>query len=118
LSFFIFFPVAGPTGLGAAQAVQEQGESWVIGVDSDWTLTAPEYTSVVLTSATKHPRATTYGVINLTYHNHYAGGNYVGTLTNQGVGLGTISSSVPPTLLTKAEQVKAGIIGGTIIVTP
>ena len=114
----IVFPVAGPTGLGAAQAVQEQGGSWVIGVDTDWTLTAPEYTSVILTSAMKHPRATTYGVLNLTYHNHFAGGNYVGTLTNQGVGLGTISSSVPPALLATVEQVKAGIIGGTIIVTP
>lgn len=114
----IIFPVAGTTGLGAAQAVQEQAGTWVIGVDTDWTITAPAYTSVVLTSAVKNVRATTYAVINLLYQNQFTYGNYVGTLANQGVGLGTISSSVPQVLLTKVEQVKADIIAGTIIVTP
>lgn len=114
----IIFPVAGPTGLGAAQAVQWQTDAWVIGVDTDWTLTAPEYSDVVLTSAMKNARATTYGVINRVYQNSFTGGNFVGDLTNQGVGLGTIASSVPPALLIEVEEVKAIIIDGSIIVTP
>ena len=114
----IIFPVAGPTGLGAAQAVQWDGDSWVIGVDNDWTVTAPEYASVVLTSAMKNVRATTYGVIYEAYQYNFAGGNYLGTLANDGVGLGTIAASVPGELLTELEEVKADIIAGTIVVTP
>ena len=114
----IIFPVAGPTGLGAAQAVQWQGDAWVIGVDNDWTLTAPEYASVVLTSATKNAKTTTYGVIYQAYRNNFTGGNYEGTLANEGVGLGTIAASVPPALLTEVEEVKEDIIEGTIVVTP
>jgi len=114
----ILFPVAGPTGLGAAQAVQEQGDAWVIGVDTDWTLTAPEYASIVLTSALKNPRATTYEAIKLAYQDRFVGGELLGTLANEGVGLGTIAASVPPELLTKVEQVKAAIIAGEIIVIP
>jgi basic membrane protein A len=114
----IIFPVAGPTGLGAAQAVQWEGDSWVIWVDNDLTLTNPEYASIVLTSAMKDVRATTYGVIYRAYQYNFTGGNYLGTLANEGVGLGTIASAVPPALLTEVDEVKADIIAGTIIVTP
>jgi basic membrane protein A and related proteins len=114
----IIFPVAGETGLGAAQAVEWDGDAWVIGVDSDWTLTAPDYASVVLTSVLKNVRATTYRVIYQAYQYKFTGGTYFGTLANEGVGLGAVASSVPPALLTEVEQVKADIIAGTIIVTP
>ena len=114
----ILFPVAGPTGLGAAQAVQEQGDAWVIGPDNDWTQTAPEYTDIVLTSAMKNVETTTYAVINLAHQDNFTGGVYIGTLANEGVGLGTIAASVPQELLGEVEQVKAGIIDGTIIVPP
>lgn len=114
----IIFPVAGVVGLGAAQAVQAQPNAWIIGVDTDWTLTAPAYASVVLTSALKNSRAATTEVINLAYQNNFTGGNYVGTLANQGVGLGKISPTVQPALLTKVKQVRNAIIAGTIIVTP
>ena len=39
----IIMPVAGPVGLGAAAAIKERGNAYVIGVDSDWFLTSPEY---------------------------------------------------------------------------
>lgn len=114
----IIFPVAGSTGLGAAQAVKTKGNAWVIGVDTDWTVSEPEYSSVVLTSAIKNVRASTYAVIQLIYQNSFIGGNYIGNLANQGVGLGTISPTVPQALLTGLEQVKAGIIAGTIKANP
>ena len=41
----IIFPVAGATGLGAAQAAQEQGLT-VIGVDADQTQTAPDLAEI------------------------------------------------------------------------
>ena len=39
----IIMPVAGPVGLGTAAAVKERGNAYVIGVDSDWFLTNPDY---------------------------------------------------------------------------
>jgi basic membrane protein A len=114
----IIFPVAGSTGLGAAQAVQSQGNAWVIGVDTDWTVSEPEYSDVVLTSAIKNVRTSTGAVIQLAVQNNFLGGTYIGNLANQAVGLGTISTSVPQARLTELEQVKASIIAGTIIVNP
>lgn len=40
----IILPVAGPVGLGTAAAVQERGNAWIIGVDTDWTVSASQYT--------------------------------------------------------------------------
>lgn len=114
----IIFPVAGPTGLGTAQRVQEQGEAWVIGVDNDWMEAYAQYADVVLTSAMKYFDATTYAVIELAYLDNFSGGIYIGSLANGGVGLGTVAASVPAELLTKIEQIKADIIAGTIVVTP
>ncbi|MGH2591993.1 MAG: BMP family ABC transporter substrate-binding protein, partial [Anaerolineae bacterium] len=36
----IILPVAGPVGLGAAAAVQDRGNAYLIGVDTDWTVSA------------------------------------------------------------------------------
>lgn len=114
----IIFPVAGPVGLGAAQAVKEHGSSWLIGVDSDWTITSPDYASIILTSVLKNIRATTYGVILNVKNGTFAGGNFTGNLINQGVGLGTVASSVSPALLAEIELLKTGIISGAIAVHP
>lgn len=114
----IIFPVAGETGLGAAQAAQAQASTWVIGVDTDWKIQHPEYSAVVLTSVLKNIRVSTLSVIHSVYNNAFVGGTYQGTLANQGVGIGTMSTSVPQSLLTEIEQIKSAIISGTIVVTP
>lgn len=114
----IIFPVAGVVGLGAAQAVQEHGNSWLIGVDSDWTITNPDYASIILTSVMKNIRATTYGVILNVKNGIFVGGNFIGNLVNQGVGLGAVASSVSPALLAEIELVKTGIISGAITAHP
>lgn len=114
----VIFPVAGPVGLGAAQAVLSHGNSWLIGVDTDWTITAPDYASIILTSVMKNVRATTYGVILNVKNGTFAGGDFTGNLINQGVGLGTVASSVSPALLAEIELVKTGIISGAIAVHP
>ena len=38
----IIMPVAGPVGLGTAAAVKDRGNAYMIGVNSDWYLTAPD----------------------------------------------------------------------------
>ena len=49
----IIMPVAGPVGLGAAAAAKADGNTWIIGVDSDWYEANPDYSSIVLTSVMK-----------------------------------------------------------------
>ncbi|HSN93526.1 MAG TPA: BMP family ABC transporter substrate-binding protein, partial [Anaerolineaceae bacterium] len=59
----IIMPVAGPVGLGAAAAIKERGNAYLIGVDSDWYLTAPDYKDITLTSVMKLMDATTLAVV-------------------------------------------------------
>lgn len=49
----IIMPVAGAVGLGAAAAVKANGKGMIIGVDTDWTITSPDFTSITLTSVQK-----------------------------------------------------------------
>ena len=61
---------------------------WIIGVDSDWFLTAPDYADIELTSVLKNMDATTLEVIKSVVDGTFKGGtNVVGTLANGGVGL-------------------------------
>src|SRR3990172_1928648 len=61
----IIMPVAGPVGLGTAAAVQERGNAWIVGVDSDWSQTAPDYADIILTSVLKKMDATVLQHIEL-----------------------------------------------------
>lgn len=84
----VILPVAGPVGLGTAAAIQERGNAWVIGVDSDWKETAPEYADIVLLSILKNMDLAVYeqmeAVVNGTWE---GGGDYYGVLENNGVGM-------------------------------
>lgn len=114
----IIMPVAGPVGLGSAQAVQAAGNAWIVGVDTDWTISAPEYTDVVLTSVMKNMDIAVFDTIELASSpdfEGFGGETYLGTLENEGVGLapvaeGTISSEVQNEL----DEIRQGIIDGEI----
>ncbi len=83
----IILPVAGPVGLGTAQAAQDAGNVKIIGVDSDWTLTAPEYKDVILASVLKEVGQAVYDAIDESVNGTFSNESYVGTLENGGVGL-------------------------------
>jgi basic membrane protein A len=113
----IILPVAGPVGLGAAAAVKARGNAYIIGVDSDWYLTAPDYKDIELTSVMKMMDTTTVTVIKSAMDGSFKGGNIVGTLANGGVALAPyhdLDSKVPATLKTELDQVKADILSGKI----
>ena len=113
----IIMPVAGPVGLGAAAAIKERGNAYLIGVDSDWFLTSPEYADITLTSVMKLMDATTLQVIKSVLDGTFVGGDVVGTLANNGVALAPfhdLASLVPAELAAEVEQLKADIIAGTI----
>ena len=113
----IIMPVAGPVGLGAAAAINERGNAYLIGVDSDWALTSPEYANITLTSVMKMMDATTLEVIQSVLDGTFKGGDVVGTLANGGVAIAPyhdLASLVPAELTAEIEQLKADIISGAV----
>jgi basic membrane protein A and related proteins len=114
----IILPVAGPVGLGAAAAIQERGNAYLIGVDSDWYLTAPEYGAFTLTSVMKKMDATTVAVIESVIDGTFTGGVVVGTLDNQGVDIAPwhdLSNLISAELQAEIDQLRADIVAGTIV---
>ncbi len=113
----IIMPVAGPVGLGAAAAAKERGNVLIIGVDSDWFLTAADYAPITLTSVMKFMDVTTMNAIKSAMDGTFAGGVTVGTLKNGGVGLAgyhDLDATIPAELKAEVETLKAGIIDGSI----
>lgn len=114
----VIMPVAGPVGLGAAAAIQERGNAYVIGVDSDWFLTSPEYGNITLTSVMKKMDATTVQVIQSMIDGTFEGGVVVGTLENEGVDIAPfhdLSNLISAEVQAELDQIKADIIAGVIV---
>jgi basic membrane protein A len=117
----IIMPVAGPVGLGTAAAVQERGGVYIIGVDSDWTLTSPEFTDITLTSVLKKMDVTTQESIQMAKDGTFAGGLVIGTLENTGVDLAPfheLDSMVSSELKAELDTLRQGIIDGSIKTSP
>ncbi len=117
----IIMPVAGPVGEGTAAAAQERGNVYIVGVDSDWFNTVPDFQDIVLTSVLKNMDITTYQSIEFVIDGSFEGGLIIGTLENGGVGLApfhNMESMVPSELVAELEDVKAAIIAGDISVKP
>jgi basic membrane protein A len=117
----VIFPVAGNVGLGAAAAVQANGKATMEWVDTDGCVSAPQYCSLFITSVNKGIAASVEAAIKAAADGSFAGGNYVGTLANGGVGLApyhNFDSKIPSALKTELDTIKQGIIGGSISVDP
>jgi basic membrane protein A len=114
----VIMPVAGPVGLGTAQAVQASGDAWLIGVDADWTLTAPEYEDVILTSVMKRIDNAVFDTIEVASSDDFdgfQGETYVGTLENEGVGLADVADgAVDQAVIDELESLRQGITDGEI----
>jgi basic membrane protein A len=109
----IIMPVAGPVGLGSAAVCKETGKCMIVGVDTDWTVSAAEYKDVVLTSVVKNMNVAVFDAIKAAKDGTFKGGIYSGTLANNGVGLAAVTGASAE-LTKELEQVKADIIAGTI----
>jgi basic membrane protein A len=117
----IILPVAGPTGLGTVAAAEDAGGVSVIWVDDDGCVTAPESCSLFLTSVLKNMDVSAFETTKAVIDGTFTGGIYLGTLENNGVGLAPyheFESSVPQDLKDKIEELKQGIIDGTVSVNP
>ena len=119
----IVLPVAGPVGLGSAALADELGtdQLMIIGVDADLYLTDPEKGHVYLTSITKRMDSTVRQVIEMAMNDRFEGGVIVGVLENGGVDLAPfhdLDGAVPDELKAELATIRAGIIDGTIDVSP
>ncbi len=119
----IILPVAGDVGLGTAAALQEAGGSGaLIWVDADGCGTVPQICPLILTTVEKHIKKAVFTGIEEMLKGSFQGGtNYVGTLKNDGVGLAPFhewDSKIPTDLKSRLDELKKGIIDGTISVDP
>jgi len=119
----IVLPVAGPVGLGSAALADELGPDAlkIIGVDTDFYYSDPEKGHVYLTSIEKRMDATVYQVIESVMNDSFEGGVIVGTLENGGVGIAPFhdfEDVVPAELKAELDVIRAGIIDGSIDVSP
>jgi basic membrane protein A len=118
----IILPVAGTNvGPGAANAVQTHGNAYIIGVDTDWTVTSPEYTDIVLTSIVKNYDVSVVHAIKGVVDGTFNGGIHVGTLETNEVGLAPFhefDSLISDEVKAELEQIKQDIIAGKIKTKP
>lgn len=113
----IVMPVAGPVGLGTAAAVQDNPGTMLIGVDTDWCVSAAEYCDVTLTSVVKNMHVAVRDAIKTAMEGTFEGGTYVGTLENDGVGISPFhefDDDVSDDLRAELDEIKQGIIDGSI----
>lgn len=117
----IIMPVAGGVGQGTASAAMERGDVYIIGVDTDWTTSSPEYASIILTSVIKRMDVAVFDAIQAVLDGSFEGGIYRGGLANNGVDLAPfheLDSLVSARLKRELETLKADIRAGKVQTTP
>ncbi|KQQ95886.1 hypothetical protein ASF62_05290 [Leifsonia sp. Leaf325] len=114
----VLLPVGGPIYQSAAAAIKDAGRDIaMIGVDADFTVTAPDVADLMLTSILKGIDVGTYDAVLAAGNGEFDPTPFVGTLENEGVGIAPFHSfedKVAPTLQGEIDTIKAGIIDGSI----
>ncbi|MCW2794396.1 MAG: tmpC, partial [Nocardioides sp.] len=114
----VLLPVGGPIYQGALTAIEVSGKDIVmLGVDADVYETDPNTQDVILTSILKNMKISTYEAIMAAGEDNFDFEAYVGTLENDGVGIApfhNFEGEISETLAGELDEVKAGIIDGSI----
>jgi basic membrane protein A len=113
-------PVAGPVGGGSAAAIQDRGEGRLIWVDTDGCETT-EFCDIMFTSIMKQLDVAVFDAIESKMNDEFEGGNYFGSLENDGVALAPFhefEEDVPQEVKDKLDELREGIIAGDIEVDP
>jgi len=117
----VILPVAGQVGEGAAAAARDADGVAIIWVDNDGfeTLSA-DYRDLVLTSVLKNTGDAVADITRQSSTDAFTNAPYIGTLENGGVGLApyhSLASRVPAELSAELDDLRADIIGGSIVVS-
>jgi basic membrane protein A and related proteins len=119
----IIFPVAGDVGLGSVKAIatadQQAGSDKynMLWVDTDGCFSVPQDCQYFISSVTKGIVPSVEQDVLAAAHGTFKGGNYIGTLANNGVSLAPFhdfASKVPAALQAELKTVQAGIESGSI----
>jgi basic membrane protein A len=115
----VLFPVGGDQFGAGSEAIQEAGvDAVMIGVDKDIAATSEEYAPFILTSAEKRMGEATFNIIaDLASGAEFSGDAYIGTLENVGTALSPFygfDAEIPAEVKTRLDEIKAGIIDGSI----
>lgn len=115
----VIMPVAGEQLGALSEAIKESAKNVVmIGVDSDRALNSPEYAPLLLTSVEKRMTKAVFEIIKeLVGGAEFSGDAYIGTLANDGTGLAPFhefEGKVPADVVSKLDELKAGIVDGSI----
>ena len=111
----VIFPVGGDQFGAVSEALSEAGSNGVmIGVDKNWSL-LDEYNGKMLTSIEKRMTQAVYDIIKAgaVDKTEFTGDAYTGTLANDGTALSE-TEFITGDLKTKLDELKAGIIDGSI----
>ncbi|THG30867.1 BMP family lipoprotein [Naasia lichenicola] len=119
----VVFPVAGGLFASSAQVITDSGkDAVIIGVDKDIAVTSPELAPIVLTSVEKRMTQAVFDVIEpLAGGEEFSNEPYIGTLENDGTALsdfGDFDSKISDDAKAKLDELKAGIIDGSIVPVP
>jgi len=115
----IIMPVAGGAGLGSAAYCQTSTKCLIIGVDTDWFVSSPDYASVELSSVQKKIDVAVFKTIQDVVNGKFTGGTVTYTLADGGVDLApfhNFDSQVPQALKDEIAKAKADIISGAVTV--
>ncbi len=119
----VIFTAAGNSGLGAFDAVEQQGKvngratHYVIGVDSNQNMLKPGF---VLTSMVKRVDNAVYNIVQDVVNHRFSPGLHVFGLEKDGVGYAMDNNNkdlISPEAIQEAEEAKKKIIAGQIKVT-
>jgi basic membrane protein A len=113
----VIMPVAGPVGLGTAEAVREAGNASMVWVDTDGCVSASDFCDLFLTSVMKNMDVAVFDAIEAALNDEFEGGLYVGTLENEGVGIAPYNEFddvVPQEVKDAVDEIRQGIIDGSI----
>jgi basic membrane protein A len=113
----VIMPVAGPVGLGTAEAVREAGNASMVWVDTDGCVSASDFCDLFLTSVMKNMDVAVFDAIEAALNDEFEGGLYVGTLENEGVGIAPYNEFddvVPQEVKDAVDEIGQGIIDGSI----
>lgn len=117
----VIFAVAGPIDEGTVEAMQAAGGPtagyYTLWVDSDGCETNPNACGELLSTVQKNIQPSLYQVIQKTVTGSFPKGNYLGTLTNSGVGLAPyhqLAGKVPAALQKEITALEKAVAAGTV----
>jgi basic membrane protein A len=118
----VIFGLGSLPDIGAAAAIKEGGGGKVamIWPNTDGCEALPESCDIMLSSVLKRVAVATQEVVEQAAAGKFEAGTYVGTLENEGVGLGAFhewEDRVPAELKEELEEVEQQIVAGEIEVT-